>query len=229
VRLSFGEAGVKRKGISAGIAGVMVCIGFGSAFDPAEAACRQVLAPNGWQRITVCNNQSGANYSGAIAAGVAGAAIALELLPDVLNSVGDITSGVTAGVGDVTSGVVSNFGDAAASATNASSLNPFNFFNQQPEAAAPAAKKKNSKQDDATPSLFGLFSATPQVNVRAPNVNTPQVNIRTPDVNAPQVNIRTPNVNTPTPQVNVRPPNVNSPQVNIRTPQVNAPDIDSYR
>jgi hypothetical protein len=220
---------MKRQGIGVGITGIIFCIGFGSVFDAADAACRQVLAPNGWQRITVCNNQGGTNYSGAVAAGVAGAAQALEVLPDVLNTFGNVTSGV----GDLTSGVVSGLGDATANVTaplgdaNASGLNPFNLFNQQPDSTAAPAKKKNSKTENETPSLFGLFPSTPQVN--APTTNAPTVNAATPRVNSPRANTPEPQVNIFAPLINTATPRTNTPVVNTPAPQVNTPHIDAYR
>jgi hypothetical protein len=212
---------MNRKFAGFGIAGVVLYIGFGSAFDTAQAACRQMLAPNSWQSITVCDGNRGSNYSGAISAGVAAAGIALELMPGVLNSLGEVTSGV----GDITNGAsepLQNFLSSTNRNTggqNDGTLNPFGLFNQQPETAAPANKKKNAKQEEEAPSLFGFLT---------PQVNTPTVNTRTPNVNAPDA----PTVNTPfpnifAPQVNAPTPRTNRPNVNARTPNVNAPHISS--
>jgi hypothetical protein len=231
----------------AGIAGLVFCFSFGSAFDSAEAACRQILAPNGWQYITVCDGyRGGNNYSGAIAAGVTGAAIAIELLPGVLDSVG----GLTDSVGDITSGVVGNLGNTATNAAdplqnflsstnrntsgqNDGTLNPFGIFNPQPEPTTPAAKKKNN-QNDETPPLFGFL--TPQVST--PTVNTPS----TPTVNTPTVNTNAPNTTensgslfpnifgppSPPTNPNVRTPTTNQPSaVNSPLPNIFSPQAPS--
>lgn len=219
---------MKREFAGAGVAGIISFIGIGFAIDTAEAACRQILAPNRWQYITVCDSyRSGSDYSGAVAAGVTGAAIALELLPGVLDSVG----GITSGVGDITSGVVENFGNAASNtadplqnflgARNQSSgglndgtLNPFGIFNQQPEAAA---KKKNANRDEA-PSLFP--------NIFAPQVNTPTVNTpAAPAVNTPTVNANAPNTpeNTGSLFPSIFGPPSPPTNPNVRTPTTNQP------
>lgn len=120
--------------IGAAFAAVVVVVG--QVFflsNPAEAACRQVLAPNRWQYITVCDGYRGSspNYSGAIAAGVVAGAIALEVLPDLLGTVGSV-AGI---VGDVTSGTVDTFGSTANNVTaplnSATTINPFNIFGAQ--------------------------------------------------------------------------------------------------
>lgn len=105
---------------------------------PADAACRQVLAPNRWQYVTVCSGYSGAtDYSGAIAAGITAGALAIEVLPDVLGTVGNITSSF----GDITSGAVNTLGDVTTNvaaplnqaATEAPAFNPFSIFSPQPD------------------------------------------------------------------------------------------------
>jgi hypothetical protein len=231
----------------AGIASLVFCFSFGSAFDSAEAACRQILAPNGWQYITVCDGyRGGNNYSGAIAAGVTGAAIAIELLPGVLDSVG----GLTDSVGDITSGVVGNLGNTATNAAdplqnflsstnrntsgqNDGTLNPFGIFNPQPEPTTPAAKKKNN-QNDETPPLFGFLTPqvhtptvpAPTITVRTPSVHTPDPQVHAPAVSVPSLpNIFAPQVNVPQPRV--RTPQVNAPNVNVRPPVVNTPQVNS--
>lgn len=212
---------MKREFAGTGVAGIISFIGIGFAIDTAEAACRQILAPNRWQYITVCDSyRSGSDYSGAVAAGVTGAAIALELLPGVLDSVG----GITSGVGDITSSVVENFGNAASNtadplqnflgARNQSSggqndgtLNPFNFFNQQPEAAA---KKKNANRDEAPslfPNIFGPPSPPTNPNVRTPTTNQPSA------ANSPLPNIFSPQA----PSTNA--PRTSTPQVSSSQPQ----------
>jgi hypothetical protein len=239
--LVLGAMNMKIERLGAGIAGIILGIGFGlSLTAPAEAACRQVLAPNRWQYITVCDgNRGGADYSGAIAAGVVAGAIAIELLPGVLGAVGEVTSGV----GDVTSGVVNNLGNAGddvlqqylagrnqnSGGLNDGTLNPFNAFNQRPEVAAPAAKKKNAKKEDETPSLLGFLTPAPQVNTptvnaTAPEVNSPSpFNIFAPQVNTPTTRVKTPRTNTPTAQ-QAKTPQVSSPSpFNIFAPQVNTP------
>ncbi len=217
---------MNRKFAGAGVAGVIFHICLGATFDTAQATCRQMLAPNGWQYITVCSNNRGSNYSGAISAGVAAAGIALELLPDVLNGLSDVTSGV----GDITSGAsepLQNFLSSTNRNTggqNDGTLNPFGLFNQQPEAAAPANKKKNAKQEEEAPSLFGFL--TPQVNTPTVNTRTPNVNARTPTVNTPDINVPVfPNIFAP--QVNTPAPRTNTPNIRITSPQVNAPHINS--
>ena len=222
---------MNRKFAGAGIVGVIFYLGFGFAHDSAQAACRQMLAPNGWQYITVCDGNRGSNYSGAISAGVAAAGIALELMPDVLNSLSDVTSGV----GEITSGAsepLQNFLSSTNRNTgglNDGTLNPFTIFNQQPETPAPAAKKKNNKEEEA-PSLFGFLTPqveTPTVNTRTPNVNarTPNVNASAPNADAPTVNMPFPNIFAP--QANTNAPRTNTPNVRTTTPQVNTPQISS--
>ncbi len=234
---------MKLERFAAAIAAAVLGMGFASSFyTPAEAACRQVLAPNRWQYITVCDgNRGGANYSGAIAAGVAAGAIAIELLPGVLGTVEQVTSGV----GDVTSGVVNNLGNTKddllqqylsgrnqnSGGLNDGTLNPFNVFNQRPEVAAPAAKKKNAKKEDETPSLLGFLTPAPQVNTPTVNATAPEVNapspfnIFAPQVNTPTTRVKTPRTNTPTAQ-QAKTPQVNSPSpFNIFAPQVNTPTL----
>jgi hypothetical protein len=229
---------MKKRMLGAAFAAVISSSSFVLTFaTPADAACRQVLAPNRWQYITVCDgNRGGANYSGAIAAGVTAGAIAIELLPGVLGTVGEITSGV----GDVTSGVVNNLGNAATNAQDDLLKQYLTGRNQNSGGlndgtlTAPTAKKKNGKKEEETPSLFGFLTPAPQVNTptvnaTAPQVNAPEVNVPSPfNIFAPQVNtpttkVKTPRVNTPTaPQVNAPEVNVPSP-FNIFAPQVNTP------
>jgi hypothetical protein len=112
--------------------------------SPAEAACRQVLAPNRWQYITVCDGyRGGADYSGAVAAGITAGVMALELLPGVLGTVGDVTSGV----GDLTAGAANSLSNAASNATaplqETPSLNPFNIFGSQPDVPCSANDRRH--------------------------------------------------------------------------------------
>jgi hypothetical protein len=222
---------MKLQNMGASIVGAVVCMSFCVNFNTAEAACRKVLAPNGWQYITVCDGyRGGANYGGAVAAGVAGAAIAIELLPGVLDSVG----GITGSVGEVTSGVAGNLGGVNEplqnflSSTNNNTggqnngaLNPFNIFNQPEENPA---NKKSAKTDE-TPSLFPNIFA-PQVNTPSPTVNTPHVNAPAPQVNVPTANVPLiPNIFAP--QVNTPAPRINTPQVNTPHATVTAPRINS--
>jgi hypothetical protein len=215
---------MKRIIAGTGLAGFMVCLGVVSTFDSAEAACRRMLADRSWQYVTVCDNyRGGSNYSGALSAGVAAAGIAAELLPGILENLGDVSSGV----GDITSNVAPNFnnplenflsGTNQHGSQNDGTLNPFNIFNQQPE--TPAAKKKNAKNEEA-PSLFpNIFAPQPTVNV--PDVNTPQ-----PTVNVPQVNTPQPTVNVPI-IPNIFAPTVSAPQVRTPTPQVRTPTVQAY-
>ncbi len=233
---------MKRKFAGAGIAGLLLCAGVGFTFETAEAGCRQMLAPNGWQYITVCDGyRGGANYSGAISAGIAAAGIAAELLPGIMDNLGDVTNGVTENLGNAGanfSDPLQNFLSSTNQNTggqNDGTLNPFNIFRQQPEAAAP--KQKNAKQDES-PSLFPNIFAPQAPTVNAPHVNTPAPQANAPTVNAPFPNIfapQTPTVNNPrantqapstnTPQANTLIPNIFSPLVNTPAPRVNSPQV----
>ena len=236
-----------KRGLSAGIAGVILHISFGFTFDTAQAACRQVLAPNGWQYVTVCDGyRSNNNYGAAASAAVAGAAIAIELLPGLMDSV----SGLTSGVGDLTSGVVDNLGNTASNAAD-----PLQNF-------LSSTSRNTGGQNDGVLSPFSIFTpqtSRPTVNARTPNVNAPSAvttdaptvpdnsvslfpNIFGPPSPPTNPNVRTPNVNqpsaanTPFPNIfspqaptapNANAPRTGTPQANVRQPTVNVPQVNS--
>lgn len=235
-----------RERMGAGIAGVVFCLLAGAGLDSANAACRQMLAPNGWQYVTVCDGyRSNNNYGAAAAAAVTGAAIAIEVLPGLLDSVG----GITSSVGDLTSGAVENLGNTASNAAdplqnflsstnrdtggqNNGNLNPFSIFAPQTSQPTPptvrAPNVNTPNEPTVTVSIPNIFAPAPPANpnVRAPNVNTPSpVNADAPTVFNPFPNIFGP----PSPPVNpnVRTPRTNTPQVTARQPSVSTPHVNS--
>jgi hypothetical protein len=122
---------------------------------PASARCARVLGA-GWQYHTECNNTGGGggggtDYSGAIGAGIGLGVMAIEMLPGLLNTVGEVAGGVA----DLGSGVVNGVGDAAggvmqagASATDsladtgATSFNTFIIFAPQRDVPCTEADRK---------------------------------------------------------------------------------------
>ncbi len=78
------------------------------------------------------------DYSSMIGAGIGLGLVAIELLPGLLDTVGNVAGGVA----DIGSGVVSGVGDVGSGLTNiaapmadtgATSFNPFNIFQQTPD------------------------------------------------------------------------------------------------
>lgn len=138
--------------------GLALLAGMTGIADTASARC---LASNQWAYGNCggggySGGGGGTDYSGAIGAGIGLGILAIEVLPGVIGTVGDIAggaaeigSGVIGGAGDVAGGVVnagvgaaSSVGEAGTSGLEAPGL--FKLFTPQPAVADTGADKKGN-------------------------------------------------------------------------------------
>jgi len=227
--------GITMKFLHSGLAGFVAFVSLAAA-TPADAACRQMLAPNGWQYVTVCDSyRGGNNYGATAAAALTGAAIAIEMLPGIMDGVNGVTSGVVENLGNTASNSaepLQNFLSSRNQNTgglNDGSLNPFAIFSAPqvtqptaPNVRTPVVNAPSAPQVNVIiPNIFAPSPATPEV--RTPSVHTPN----TPAVNTPVVNAPFPNIFANPTAPNVQTPRTNAPQASVRQPTVTTPTVNS--